>query len=394
MNNMKNINSFDDLAISGAPPLFSKPKVVGYPRIGDRQRFHEIVDDILDRRWLTNNGTYLQELTGRLQAFLGVKHVIPICNATVGLELATKVLGLSGEVLVPSFTFIATAHILHWLGIKPVFVDVDPVTHCIDPEKTEALITEKTTGILGVHLWGNPCDTVALQALADKHGLKLFYDAAHAFGCSLPDGRMIGNFGSCEVFSFHATKIFNTLEGGAITTNDDALAELLRKSINFGFAGEGNVACAGTNAKLNEVSAAMGLVNLEAFPGFVSECEGNYKIYREVIAEIEGIELMSLQEDHANYHYIVANIDAERYGMTRDELYGILLRENVIAQRYFYPGCHEAEPYRTLYPDTSKNLPVTVDLCKRVMVLPNHGMNESNVQALGRLLEVCRRRPI
>lgn len=387
---MKDLKKLSDLAVNGAQPLFASQRVVGYPRVGDRNTLHRTIDEILDRNWLTNNGACLHELTEKLQAFLGVKHVIPVCNATVGLELAAKAMGLSGEVLVPSFTFIATAHILHWLGIKPVFVDVDPLTHCIDPEKAETLITERTTGILGVHLWGSACNVEKLQALADKYNIMLFYDAAHAFGCSLPDGRMIGNFGNCEVFSFHATKIFNTFEGGAITTNDDELAQLFRKMINFGFAGEANVEMVGTNAKLNEVSAAMGLVNLCALPEYIADCKGNYKAYQRALSVIDGIELFQLPEGRSNYHYVVINVDSKKFGATRDELYEILLSENIIARRYFYPGCHNSEPYRTLFPEAEDSLPITTKLCNEVLVLPNHGMSEEDICSVGRLLAIVR----
>jgi dTDP-4-amino-4,6-dideoxygalactose transaminase len=383
---VKNVKIKADLAINGAFPLFREPKVVGYPYVGNRKKYFEMLNDIFDRNWLTNNGAYVQEFSKKLSKYLEVKHVIPVCNATVGLEIAAKVLELSGEVLVPSYTFIATVHILQWLGIKPVFVDVDLNTHCIDPIHIEKLITGKTMGILGVHTWGNACNIEALQAIADKHHLKVFYDAAHAFGCS-HKGRMVGNFGCCEVFSFHATKIFNTFEGGAITTNDDELADKLRRAKNFGFAGHDTITALGTNGKMNEVSAAMGLVNLDAFPRYVEEAKRNHEHYGEVFSAIPGIEIMPFSGNQKhNYHYIVALVDGKEFGMSRDRIHEILQHENVLSRRYFYPGCHNFDPYKRLYPEAGDSLPVTNDLCRKTLVLPNYGMSEGDIEVLGEFI--------
>src|SRR6185369_3387994 len=203
----------------------------------------------------------------RVAKMLGVRHCIAMCNATVALEITIRALGLTGEVLVPSFTFIATAHALQWQQIIPVFCDVDPETHCLNPRSVEKMITPRTTGIIGVHLWGRGCDIGSLSEIARSNGLKLLFDAAHAFGCSY-EGRMIGGFGDAEVFSFHATKFFNTFEGGAVTTNDDDLAEKIRLMKNFGFAGYDQVIYLGTNGKMSEVSAAMGLTSLESLDDF------------------------------------------------------------------------------------------------------------------------------
>jgi dTDP-4-amino-4,6-dideoxygalactose transaminase len=385
-NNFKKITAPSSLAINGALPLFPQPRVVGFPRVGDREKFFSMCNDIFDRNWLTNGGVYVKAFAKRLAEFLGVRHVIPVCNATVGLEIAAKVLGLSGEVLVPSFTFIATVHILQWLGIKPVFVDVNPVTHCLAPAAVEKAITEKTTGILAVHTWGNICDIEALENAAHRHNLQLFFDAAHAFGCS-HKGVMAGNFGKCEVCSFHATKIFNTFEGGAITTNDDELAEKLRKAKNFGFAGHDTITALGTNGKMNEVSAAMGLVNLDAFPRYVEEAKRNHGHYREIFSAIPGIEIMPFSDNQKhNYHYIVALLDGKEFGMSRDRIHEILQHENVLSQRYFYPGCHNFDPYKRLYPEAGYSLPVTNDLCRKTLVLPNHGMSEEDIEVLGEFI--------
>ncbi|MCK5665506.1 MAG: aminotransferase class I/II-fold pyridoxal phosphate-dependent enzyme, partial [Thiotrichaceae bacterium] len=230
---MKIIKNKQDLAINGAIPAFSEPIHVGRPNIGKRETFLNYVEQILDNKWLTNNGPLLQEFERRVAEYHGVKHCIAMCNGTIALEIATRALELEGEVIIPSYTFIATAHALHWQAITPVFADINPKTHTLDPESVRRMITPRTTGILGVHLWGRPADIEALQAIADEYNLKLMFDAAHAFGCSYK-GKMVGNFGACEVLSFHATKVFNTFEGGAVLTNKDELAETMRLMRNFG----------------------------------------------------------------------------------------------------------------------------------------------------------------
>lgn len=360
----------EDLAIFGGKPAFEKNLLVGRPNIGDRATLLARIDDILDRRWLTNNGRYVQQFERELSNLLSVEHCIAVCNATVGLEIAIKALGLGGEVIVPSFTFVATAHALQWQGITPVFCDIDPATHSLDPRHVEEAITPRTTGILGVHLWGRPCDVDALAGTARRHGLKLLFDSAHAFGCSYA-GSMIGNFGDAEVFSFHATKFFNTFEGGAIVTNDDELAAKIRPMKNFGFTGYDEVSQLGVNGKMSEVSAAMGLTSLESLDEFVAVNRFNYERYREELADVPGVDLMAYDEtERYNYQYIVLEIDETVTQLDRDELVRILWTENVIARRYFYPGCHRMEPYRSYYPDAGLLLPVTEALSRRLLTLP------------------------
>ena len=325
---------------------------------------------MLERRWLTNNGPFAQEFEQKLSEFLGVRHCIAMCNATVALEIVTRALGLHGEVIVPSFTFIATPHSLQWQEITPVFCDIDPATHNLDPAKIKRLITPRTTGILGVHVWGRPCDIEALTDIAAKHSLKLFFDAAHAFGCSY-QGQMIGNFGEAEVFSFHATKFFNTFEGGAVATNNDELAEKIRLMHNFGFAGMDNVIYVGTNGKMTEISAAMGLTSWESLDEFIATNYRNYKVYREGLANVLGIELVKYNEtEKNNYQYIVLEVDEEFTSLSRDLLLKILHTENIRARRYFYPGCHQMEPYRSFFPNASLLLPETEKLTGRVLQLP------------------------
>ena len=360
----------EDLAIFGGPSAFSDELHVGRPNVGQREAFLERVNDLLDRRWLTNDGPYLKQLEQRISQLVEVRRCVAVCNATVGLEIAIKAAGLAGEVIIPSFTFIATAHALEWQQITPVFCDINPATHNIDPSRVEQLITERTTGIIGVHLWGRPCDVEALQNIASRHKLTLLFDAAHAFGCSF-NGQMIGNFGNAEVFSFHATKFLNTFEGGAVVTNDDELAAKIQLMRNFGFAGYDIVSSLGTNGKMSEVSAAMGLTSLESLEKFVAANYRNYNEYRQQLAEVSGVSVLAYDPDEkCNYHYIVLEIDEGALGITRDQLDDILWAENVLTRRYFYPGCHRMEPYRTRYAQASLSLPETEKLAARVLCLP------------------------
>lgn len=328
------------------------------------------IEACLDQRWLTNDGPLVREFEAAIQKVTGAKHAIAVCNATIGLALAAKALGLEGEVIMPSFTFIATAHALAWQGITPVFADIDTSTHNLDPSSVAELITERTTGIVGVHLWGRPCDTAALSELATRKGLKLMYDASHAFGSSTGRGR-VGCFGECEVFSFHATKFINSLEGGAVVTNNDALAEKLRLMRNFGFAGFDRVISLGLNAKMNEVSAAVGITNLEAMPEIVAANYRNYTLYRDRIRAIQGISVLEYSAEHANnYQYMVAEIDSLHPEATRDALISALHTNNVIARKYFWPGCHRMEPYRSRQAPPCAALLNTEIVANRIIVLP------------------------
>jgi dTDP-4-amino-4,6-dideoxygalactose transaminase len=360
----------DQLAIFGGTPAFLEKLHVGRPNIGNRERLLDRINDLLDRRWLTNNGPFVQEFEHWITDLLGVKHCIAMCNATVALEIAIRAAGLTGEVIVPSFTFVATAHALQWQEITPVFCDIDPRTHNLDPRRIEEMITPRTTGIIGVHVWGRACDVEALTAIAQKHQLKLLFDAAHAFGCSYR-GRMIGNFGDAEVFSFHATKFFNTFEGGAVTTNDDELAAKIRLMKNFGFSGYDNVTYIGTNGKMSEVAAAMGLTGLESLEEFIATNYRNYKHYERELADIPGVRLVTYDEtEKCNYQYVILEIDERVAQVSRDQLVEILQAENVLARRYFFPGCHRMEPYRSYFPHAGLLLPETERLARRVLSLP------------------------
>ncbi len=371
-------NSLGDLALFGGTPAFEDKLHVGRPNIGNRDHFLARINDILDRRWLTNNGLYVQEFEQRIADLVGVKHCIATCNATIALEIAIRAADLKGEVIIPSFTFIATAHALQWQEITPVFCDVDPHTHNIDSRQVKQLITPRTTGILGVHLWGRPCNIEALSEIAHTHNLKLMFDASHALGCSYK-GQMIGSFGDAEVFSFHATKFLNTLEGGAIVTNSDELAAKIRLMKNFGFAGYDNVTYIGTNGKMNEVSAAMGVTGLESLDEFININYQNYKQYQKELANVPGVTLSVYNEtEESNYQYLVLEIDDNKLGITRDKLIEILTAENIIARRYFYPGCHKMEPYCSYFPHNKNLLPETDKLSLKIMSLPTGTAVNSN----------------
>ena len=365
-------NQIDDLGIFGAKPAFQNKLHVGRPNIGNRERLLERINSLLDRRWLSNDGPYVQQLEQSIEDMIGVKHCIAMCNGTVALEIAIRALELTGEVIVPSMTFVATAHALQWQEITPVFCDIDPVSYNIDPTCIEKMITPRTTGIIGVHLWGRPCNVEALAEIALRRNLKLVFDAAHAFGCS-HNGQMIGNFGDVEVFSFHATKFFNTLEGGAVVTNNDELAAKIRLMKNFGFAaGYDNVVSIGTNGKMDEMSAAMGLTSLESIDEFITVNYRNYKQYRSELSDIPGVQLIDYNEtEKNNYQYVILKIDENVTHISRDVLVNTLHAENVLARRYFYPGCHRMEPYQSYFPHTGLLLPVTEQLTNQVLSLPS-----------------------
>jgi dTDP-4-amino-4,6-dideoxygalactose transaminase len=292
-----------------------------------------------------------------------------MCNGTIALEIAIRALGLEGEVIVPAYTFVATAHALQWQGITPVFADIDPATHTLLPEAVRKMITPRTTGIIGVHLWGRAAPVEALEAVAAEHGLELMFDAAHAFTCT-HGGRKIGNFGRCEVMSFHATKFFNSFEGGAVVTNDDELARTMRLMRNFGFSGLDQVSYPGTNGKMIEIAAAMGLVNLDAIDDVIAANRVNYRAYREALAGIPGVSVLEYDErERNNFQYIIMEV-APDCPVSRDALIDALRAENILARRYFWPGCHKMEPYRSLFPHAGLLLPATEAAAASVIVLP------------------------
>lgn len=381
---MKRIRGAADLAVHGAAPAFAQALHVGRPNLAPRALFEPLVDEIFQSRWLTNNGPLLQRLEQRLTQYLGVRNCVAMCNGTIALEIAIRALDLTGEVIVPSYTFIATAHALNWQGITPVFADIDRATHNLDPRAVASLITPLTSGIIGVHLWGRPAPHADLAKIAEDHRLALLYDAAHAFGCS-HRGHMIGGLGRCEVFSFHATKVFNTFEGGAVTTDDDALAEKMRLMRNFGFAGYDNVVHPGTNGKMTEISAAMGLANLDSLADFIGQNRRSFECYASAIERIPGIRLLKPDaHTQSNYHYVVMEVESRA---TRDRLVEILHAENVIARKYFWPGCHRMQPYRDQA--TRSPLQNTEFVAERVLVLPNGpDVSADAVSMIARMIEI------
>lgn len=363
-------NSAYPLAILGAKPAFSEHLHVGRPNMGDKNAFMHSIEAMLERRWFTNDGPLVQEFEKRIAEIANVKHAVAMCNATIALEIATRALDLRGEVIVPAFTFVATAHALQWQEITPVFADLDQQTHNIDPGAIERLITPRTSGIIGVHVWGRACDTDAIEEIAARRNLHVIYDAAHAFCCT-HKGRPIGGYGRCEVLSFHATKFINSFEGGAVVTNDDALAAKMRLMRNFGFAGYDRVIYIGTNAKMTEVCAAMGLTSLDARNQIIAANRRNYESYAAALRNIPGVTLISYDPNEiSNFQYVVLEVDSKNSGITRDDLVATLHAENILARKYFWPGVHQMEPYRSYYPNAHLLLPATTALAEKIVVLP------------------------
>ena len=358
------------LAIFGGKPAFESALHVGRPNVGRRTPLFARLNEALDSRWLSNDGPFVREFEDKIARVAGVKHCVSMANATIALQIVTRALELTGEVIVPAFTFVATAHALEWQGVTPIFCDVDPLTHNIDPSQIEGLVTPRTTGILGVHIWGRPCDIEAVLAVANAHKLKVFFDASHAFGCRYRD-RNIGSFGCAEIFSFHATKFINSAEGGAVTTDDDEIARRVRLMKNFGFAGYDDVISVGVNGKMSEISAAIGLTNLESAEEFIQVNRANFRTYARELHGIPGISMLAYNERNSpNYQYVVVEVDVARARINRDQMVRVLHAENVLARKYFYPGVHRMEPYRSRPRPQTAALPETEAVSSRVMVLP------------------------
>ncbi len=378
----KEIKVENNLSENASTPAFKEPLHVGRPNIGSREDFLKLAGDIFDNNWLTNNGPKVQEFEKKIAKKHNVKHCIAMCNGTVALEIAIRATGLEGEVIVPSYTFVATAHALHWQAITPIFADINPDTHSLDPDSVRRMITPRTTGIIGVHLWGRPSHIEELQAIADEHNLKLIFDAAHAFGCTYK-GQMIGSFGECEILSFHATKVLNAFEGGAVLTNNDELAETMRLMRNFGFSGMDNVIHPGTNGKMIEISAAMGLVNLSSIDETIGINKLNYQLYKKELSKLMGVEVINYNEaEQNNYQYVVLKLNKE-CPVSRDQILKALHKKNVLARRYFWPGCHKMKPYRDLYPHAGLLLPNTEAVATNVIVLPTgKSINSKTIQII------------
>ena len=370
-------------------PAFPEAKHVGRPVVLDPENFMRRVQGVVDRCWLTNDGPEVQEFEQRVAAHIGVRHCVATSNGTVALSLTAQCLQLKGEIIVPSFTFIATPHAFASIGLTPRFADVDPETGCIDVESIRKMISPATTAIAGVHLWGHTCEVEKLQQLADDHNLKLLFDASHAFGTTR-NGVYVGGFGEAETFSFHATKYINAAEGGAVTTNSDALAARLRAARNFGFTGVDQVEHLGINAKMSELSAAMGNASLDTYTRRLTINEQNFKNYQQHLEGIAGLEMVKFpQAEVNNYQYVVIKIDSASFGCDRDQLLSTLVQHNILARRYFYPGCHRAEPYASA---THSPLPNTDSLSNQVLSLPTGpDVCEEDVVKICKVIRVSQR---
>ena len=372
----------DDLAAFGGETLFAHARHVGRPNIGDRAALYARLDRALDDRWLSNRGPLVIEFEERIAALTGVAHAIAVTNGTGAIELTARALELSGEVIVPSFTFVGSVHALSWMGLTPVFVDIGTERPVLDPVAVERLIGPSTAAILGVHMWGHVCDVDALEAIAARHGLPVIYDAAHALMNSR-DGAPVGSFGRAEILSFHATKFVNAFEGGAITTDDDDLAERLRRMRNFGFKGRDRVAMLGTNAKMHEASAAMGLTSLDAAGETMETNRANAAAYGEFLDGLDGLTTLAPDPGVSNAQYVAYRVDRGSTGISRDSLLAILQAENVLARRYFYPGCHRLDPYRDRPELIRSPLPDTERLADEVLVLPTGtGVSRADIEAI------------
>ena len=343
---------------------------VTQPSLPLLEEYIPYLEKIWNSKWLTNNGKYHQQFEKELKQFLGVDQVNLLTNGTLALITALQALEITGEVITTPYSFVATTHALHWNGIKPVFCDIEPDTMNLDPDKIEALITPQTTAIMPVHVYGNPCNVDKIQKIADKFSLTVIYDAAHAFNVRL-DNESILNYGDLSILSFHATKVFNTIEGGAIICHDKKLKEQIDYLKNFGFAGETKVIAPGINAKMNELQAALGLLQLKRVEADISKRKEIAEQYRKELRDMQGITVL---EDIAgvqhNYSYFPILVDKRIYGKSRDELYNFLKEHNIYGRRYFYPLISNFSMYRTLESAHPDNLPVATKIAEQVICLP------------------------
>lgn len=349
------------------------------PSLPPLEEFVPYLEQIWENGWLTNNGPFHQQLEKELADYLGVKYLSLFCNGTIALISALQALGIQGEVITTPFSFPATTHALWWNKATPVFVDIEPHYMNIDPDKIEAAITDKTTAIMPVHVYGNPCQTEKIQQIADKYNLKVIYDAAHAFGVK-KNGVSILNSGDLSVLSFHATKVYNTIEGGAIISHTAEMKHHIDNLKNFGFRGETIIEEPGINGKLNEVQAAYGLLQLKYVDTYIERRKEIVQLYRSLLKDIDGI---TLPEDMTNvdpaYPYFPIVVDEQIYGISRDTLYEKLKAHNILSRRYFYPLISDLEPYRKLPSARQDNLPVATEVSRQVLCLPIYAELETSV---------------
>ncbi len=353
------------------------------PLLPDLDEFNELLKDIWNRKWITNNGHYHQELEKALCEYLKVPYISLFTNGTLPLITALQALRITGEVITTPYSFVATTHSLWWNGIKPVFVDIDPATGNIDPDKIEAAITPKTTAIMPVHVYGKPCDVKRIQEIADKYGLKVIYDAAHAFGVEV-NGKSILTAGDMSTLSFHATKVYNTIEGGALVMHDEQTKKRIDYLKNFGFAGETEVVAPGINSKMDEMRSAYGLLNLRQVDKAIEARRQVAVKYREALRNVPGISFFDdMPGVKHNYSYFPIFVNAEQYGMTRDEFYFKMKEHGVLGRRYFYPLISTFSTYRGLESATRENLPNAYRMADEVICLPmHHALSEEDVERI------------
>ena len=363
-----------------------KQITVTSPLLPDLEEFHALLKEIWDSKWVTNNGSFHKQLEKELAEYLKVPYISLFTNGTLPLLTALQALRITGEVITTPYSFVATTHSIWWNGCKPVFVDVDPATGNMDPDKIEAAITNKTTAIMPVHVYGKPCDTKRIKEIADKYGLKVIYDAAHAFGVEV-NGESVLTAGDMSTLSFHATKVYNTLEGGALVMHDAETKKRVDYLKNFGFAGETEVVAPGINSKVDEVRSAYGILNLRQVDAAIDARHQVAVKYREALRPVEGITFMDdMPGVKHNYSYFPIFIDAEKYGMTRDELYERMRSQNVLGRRYFYPLISTFSTYRGLESAAPKNLPNAHKMADSVICLPMH--HELSAEDIHRVLEL------
>lgn len=361
--------------------MANKLITVTSPLLPDLDEFADSLKDIWDKRWITNNGEYHQRLEKALSDYLKVPYVSLFTNGTLPLITALLALRITGEVITTPYSFVATTHALWWNGVKPVFVDIDPATGNLDPEKIEAAITPQTTAIMPVHVYGQPCRTDEIQAIADKYGLKVIYDAAHAFGVEV-NGESILSAGDLSTLSFHATKVFNTIEGGAMVMKDAKTKQRIDYLKNFGFANEVEVVAPGINSKMDEVRAAYGLLNLQLVDKAIEARHQAAVRYREALKNVEGITVwQDMPGVRHNYSYFPIFVDEKKYGMTRDELYFKMKSHNVYGRRYFYPLISTFSTYRGLPSANRDNLPNAYRMADEVICLPMfHSLTNEDIE--------------
>ena len=384
--------SVADFAVAGGSPQFSKIIPVGQLYFPSWDRYEAAMRDIFNRRYYTNHGPLLERLEARLEAFFGVRHAIAVTNATIGLIMIAKALFRSGKILVPGFTFVGTAQAISFAGLDPVFCDVDASTHHVTPESLGRAFEADVRAILGVNLWGGAVDFGSIQHFAESKGIPVFYDSAHGIGSSI-GGRRLGSFGLAEVFSFHATKVLGSTEGGCICTNDDDLAALLR-NMRCGY-GMGRIVevPVTTNGRMSEAQAAIALMSLDDLDEHIARNQALAARYAAALSEVPGIELCEPSGvDFSNRQYLVCAVDEDTFGLSRDRLARLLKAENIYARRYFFPGVHRSVPYATQYPQYLDRLTTTDALCSKLIQLPIGALvTEEDIDAIGGVIRVASR---